>query len=62
MWASNILLAYAADRGIGSAQIPELVSSCRIAEFVVDNYDLLHLYPDDAVFSEIDAEIAEQRS
>jgi len=56
MWASNILLDYAKHRGIQDSELPVFADKYKVASFLIDNYDLFHLYPDDAVFDEIDLE------
>ncbi|MDR3136803.1 MAG: hypothetical protein LBU07_05270 [Coriobacteriales bacterium] len=58
MWASNIILDYAADKAVQVDELPQLVEKHKLAAFLIDNYELFHLYPDAAVFDEIDKEIA----
>jgi hypothetical protein len=58
MWTSNIMLDYAVDKIIQADELPRLVKKHGLANFLIDNYELFHLYPDEAVFDEIDKEIA----
>jgi hypothetical protein len=37
---------------------PAYIENYRLLHFLIDNYELFHLYPDEAVFDEIDREIA----
>jgi hypothetical protein len=58
MWVSNIMLNYTADKTSRVDELPRLVEKHGLAAFLIDNYELFHLYPDEAVFDEIDREIA----
>jgi hypothetical protein len=58
MWVGNILQDYAASKGLAPQLLPAVAETSRLTHFLVDNYELFHLYPDDAVFDEINAEIA----
>jgi hypothetical protein len=58
MWTSNILLRYADKKEIRKESFPAFTEEHGLAEFLIRNYELFHLYPDDAVLDEIDKEIA----
>ena len=60
MWASDILLRYAEKSEIGNVAFPGYARSFGLVPFLIDNYELFHLYPDDAVLDEVDKEIRRQ--
>jgi hypothetical protein len=62
MWVSTILLRYAAENKIRNDRFPTFIEQYGLVAFLIENYELFHLYPDDAVLDEIDKEIARQTS
>jgi hypothetical protein len=59
IWASNIMQDYASKKAIQKDRVPAYAEKYGLANFLIDNYELFHLYPDEAVFDEIDREITE---
>jgi hypothetical protein len=57
MWTSAVVQDYALRNAIDDNAIPAYVEKYRLIPFLIDNYELFHLYPDEAVFDEIDKEI-----
>jgi hypothetical protein len=47
-------------RELQGDELPAFTAKYTLADFLIENYELFHLYPDEAVFDEIDREIARQ--
>jgi uncharacterized protein YdhG (YjbR/CyaY superfamily) len=57
MWTSNILQRYAEKTSIQSDGLPAFAAQNNLLKFLIENYELFHLYPDEAVFDEINKEL-----
>ncbi|MDR2108256.1 MAG: hypothetical protein LBP28_02180 [Coriobacteriales bacterium] len=59
MWTSAMLQGYAREKSVPGDALPEFASEHGLPAFLIDNYELLHLYPDAAVFEELDKHLSE---
>jgi hypothetical protein len=59
MWTSAILQGYARKKSVPGDAVPGFVAQHGLATFLIDNYELFHLYPDAAVFDELDRRLRE---